>query len=111
LSLVPTCIGIFNEISNPLFFVANVTAITTFLYIAFNWYFSSDIEPSTVIKKTAKAGFIYLSIFALFSMFGGVGTAVLLPMFLSLGLFCGVFFFYSKFSTNKTAGSNFENGS
>ncbi|WP_425314045.1 hypothetical protein [Shewanella dokdonensis] len=64
LTATVSCIGLYNDVSNPLFFIANLTAISTFIYSVFSWYFASAPTLRADMRTTVNAGFIYLAIFA-----------------------------------------------
>ncbi|MCL1075935.1 helix-turn-helix domain-containing protein [Shewanella dokdonensis] len=106
LTATVSCIGLYNDVSNPLFFIANLTAISTFIYSVFSWYFASAPTLRADMRTTVNAGFIYLAIFAFFSLLGNLGTAVLMPMLLSLALFCSVFFVINRLVVGKTPDSS-----
>lgn len=78
------------------FIVANAISIWAFIYLMFNWYFTSAMKNNNTLKNTVRVGFIYSALFLLFSSTGQqVNFNVILSMMLSAAIFCSVYYYVS----------------
>ncbi|MBC3767140.1 helix-turn-helix domain-containing protein [Neptunicella marina] len=96
LSVFLSVVGLFINGPKPIFFVSNIVTVFGVIYCAFNWYFSTNSPRPLTVKSQVGAGFIYVGIFSLFAIFGNLGTAIIIPMLVSLVLFSFIFNLVSK---------------
>ncbi|OLF74198.1 hypothetical protein AWH61_13330 [Alteromonas sp. W12] len=85
-------IGFLTKSTNPLFFLANLISIFGIVYIALNWYFAPSFVENDSRRSLARASFIYVGLFSVFSVAGGFGATVVPAMLISLLLFSSVFY-------------------
>lgn len=93
--------GIFSDELNTVSGIANVVTVATGFYIAFLWFFSVSAPDATPIRKTVKVGFIYSSLFLMFSSVGQQSFNIPLTLLFSALIFCLAYYAFLYFAESR----------